>query len=400
MKVLFLCNKFPYPLKDGGAIATFNLIRSFSKLGHQVTVLAMNTSKHRVDTAGLPRAVSSLARFIAVDVDNRVNLFAAAWNLLLNRSYNVQRFVSVPYNDKLIGLLHEEEFDLVQLEGLYLSLYVETVRAFSSAKISMRAHNVEHLIWKRMAETESSFAKRAYLSVLASQLKTYERERVNKYDLVVPISDADAKLFAGMQCDLPMHVCPASFDANVLHPAPLPAQPSLFFIGALDWMPNLEGLNWFLRQVWGKLHLEFPQLTLHIAGRNTPGHIRSLEGKDNIHVAGEVEEAHTFMRSQGIMIVPLLSGSGMRVKIIEAMAMGKPIVSTTVGAEGIGAEHGKHILLADQPEEFAAAIRKLMAEETFRSALGDQGAELARSKYEATKTAIDLLSFYNTHLHS
>src|ERR1051325_3386178 len=143
MRILQLCNKFIYPPKDGGAIAAFNLTKAFSQSGNEVTVLAMNTSKHKYDLKNLPEEIKCIADFYAVDVDNEVKALPALWNLLQGRSYNVQRFVSSAFNDKLIEILHQKQFDLIQLEGLYLSPYVETIRAFSEAKIAMRAHNVE-----------------------------------------------------------------------------------------------------------------------------------------------------------------------------------------------------------------------------------------------------------------
>jgi len=366
MKILQLCNKFPWPAKDGGAIAVFNLVKSFSSLGCEVTVLAMNTSKHKFDLSHLPEEVKRMADFHAVDVDNEIRRSAALISLLQNKSYHIERFISSVFNEKLIKLLHEKEFDLIQMEGLHLSPYTETIRAFSEAMIVMRAHNVEHEIWKMIAKNEKKFIKRFYLNVLAKQLRNYELSRLNKYDLMVPISEPDAEKLKSFGCELPIHVCHASYDESSLTPDKSKIEfPSLFFIGSLDWMPNQEGLSWFLKNVWNKIHPQFPDLKFHIAGRNTSEFEIPVVNKENIIVAGEVADAYAFMNSKAIMVVPLFSGSGMRVKIIEGMALGKTIISTSLGAAGIPCKDGQNILIADTPEAFSEKIIKCINEKIF-----------------------------------
>lgn len=397
MRILQLCNKFVYPAKDGGAIAVINLTKSFSSHGCDVTVLAMNTSKHKFDLKNLPEEIKKLADWIGVGVDNEVKPFSALLNLLQNRSYNIARFISLAYNDKLIELLHQKEFDVIQLEGLYLSPYVETIRAFSKAKIAMRAHNIEHEIWKKIANNEKSFIKRTYLKILSKQLKKYEISRLNKYDLMVPISEPDAQKLKSLGCELPIHVCTAPYDETVLTPDKSKMEfPSVFFIGALDWIPNKEGLEWFLKNVWQKISLQFPELKFYIAGRNA-GQIKIPETK-NVFVVGEVENAYDFMNSKGIMIVPLLSGSGIRVKIIEGMALGKTIVSTSLGAEGIPCKDGQNILIADTPEAFAERIAKCINEKMFFSIVGDNAYQFAKQRFSSHEVTSKLIEFFKQNI--
>jgi glycosyltransferase involved in cell wall biosynthesis len=399
MRILQLSNKFVYPPKDGGAIGIFNYAKSFSALGCEVTLLAMNTTKHYFDIKNLPEEIKKMADWIAVDVDNSVKPVSALISLLQNRSYNIARFISSAYNDKLIELLHQKEFDIIQLEGLYLSPYVETIRAFSDAKIVMRSHNIEHEIWERAANNEKGFLKKLYLKILAKQLRSYETSRLNKYDLVTSVTDRDAEMLRKLGCELPIHVCPAPYDETVLKPDKSKIEfPSVFFIGALDWMPNAEGLNWFLEKVWGKINLQFPELKFYIAGRSA-GDFRFEKGK-NIVMAGEVENAYDFMNSKGIMIVPLFSGSGIRVKIIEGMALGKTIVSTSLGAEGIPCKDGQNILLADTPELFAEKITKCINEKLFFTVIGDNALQFAKRQFSSREVTSHLLVFFKKHLSS
>lgn len=397
MKVLQLCNKFIYPPKDGGAIGIFNYTKTFSALGNEVTVLAMNTTKHPYDLKNLPEEIKKLAEWIAVDVDNEVKPLSALWNLLHGRSYNIQRFISSAYNDKLIELLHKKQFDIIQLEGLYLSPYVETIRAFSEAKISMRSHNIEHEIWERIAENEKGGLKRWYLKILAKQLKKYEIDRLNKYDMITSVTERDAQMLKQFGCELPIHVCPAPYDETVLKPDKSKMEfPSLFYIGALDWIPNVEGLEWFLKNVWDKIHAQFPYVKFYIAGRNAKDF--KYESGKNIEMVGEVENAYYFMNSKGIMIVPLLSGSGIRVKIIEGMALGKTIVSTSLGAEGIPYKDGQNILIADTPEVFAEKIARCINEKIFFTLIGDNAYQFAKQRFSSHEVTGKLLEFFKQNL--
>ncbi|MFI5164284.1 MAG: glycosyltransferase family 4 protein [Bacteroidia bacterium] len=399
LTILQLCNKFVYPPKDGGAIGIFNYTKAFSSLGCEVTMLAMNTSKHYYEVKNIPGEIKQVADFITVDVDNKVKPFSAFIHLLQNRSYNIARFISSEYNDKLIELLHQKKFDIIQLEGLYLSPYVETIRAFSEAKIVMRSHNIEHEIWERIANNEPRVfgVKKWYLKILAKQLRNYEISRLNKYDLMTSVTERDAQMLKSFGCELPIHVCPAPYDETVLKPDKSKIEfPSLFFIGALDWMPNLEGLEWFLKNVWQKISGQFPDLKFYIAGRNA-NQIK-LEEQKNIVIVGEVDNAYDFMNSKGIMIVPLFSGSGIRVKIIEGMALGKTIISTSLGAEGIPCKDGQNILIADTPEAFAEKISKCINEKLYFTIIGDNAWQFAKQRFSSREVTAKLLEFFAQNL--
>lgn len=396
MHILQLCNKFIYPPKDGGAIGIYNYTKAFSALGHDVTVLAMNTSKHSFDIKNLPDHVKKIARWETADVDNRIKPFAALIALMSGESYHIKRFISSAFNDKLIELLHQNKFDVIQLEGLYLSPYLETIRAFSDATISMRSHNVEHEIWQRIAENEKGFLKRSYLKILAKQLRKYEISRLNKYDVLTSVTDRDASILKELGCELPIHVCPAPYDETILVPVKTGTEiPSLFFIGALDWKPNLEGLQWFLNKAWPAIHQKYPQLKFYIAGRNADQ--AAIASSENVIVAGEVDDAYAFMNSKHIMIVPLLSGSGIRIKIIEGMALNKAIISTTIGAEGIPCKDGQNILLADSPEKFLEQISKCLDSTMTASVIGDNAYQFARLRYSSKEVTGKLIEFFEQH---
>ena len=398
MRILTLCNKIPFPAKDGYSIAVMNLANAFSEKGNEVRILAMNTSKHPLDEKNITSHIKKRFDFRSVRVNNKINAPAAFIKLVQNRSYNVSRFVSKKYDAALKTILAEFKPDLVQLEGLYLTPYIGTIRNNSTALISLRAHNVEHLVWQRNSEQEKSFVKKVYLKVLAKQLKRYESDVIGKCDLIVPVTNNDAELFLKIAPKIKMHVSPVSFDDIILKfKGRAPEPNSLFFIGTLDWLPNLDGLSWFLENVWKDLSKRFPESKFYIAGKNMPPFFTKMK-LQNVFVVGEVKDAYEFMGSKHIMIAPLFSGGGMRVKIIEAMALGKTIISTSVGAEGIEVVNGKNILIANDAIGFIAQISNCLTDTIYAHQLGEQAALSAGKHYSVGNCANALLDFYSSEL--
>ena len=395
MKVLQLCKKFPYPQLDGESIAITSLARSLSALGAEVTLLAMNTSKHRVDTTTLPASFDHYAAYHTVPVDNQLRMGAALRNLFSADSYHIARFVSPAFRGRLIELLQRDTYDVVQLETLYLAPYLDTIRRHSKARVVMRAHNVEHEIWERMTTHERNPIRRWYLRHLTDKLRAYEWQMLNRYDLLLPISSLDLATFreAGSTTDAlvtPIGLDPERYEARSLR-AETPLR--LSFIGSLDWMPNQEGLLWFIRRVWPQLRRQYPQLELHAAGRNTPPALQRLR-IPGITIHGEVPCARTFIQRYPVMVVPLLSGSGMRAKILEGMALGKVVLTTTVGLEGIDGRHRKEVLLADTPDQYLAALGWLNDQPERLAAVGARARRFFEQRYDHQVVAERLLRHY------
>ncbi len=395
MKILQLCKKFPYPLKDGESIAVNSLSRALCELDCEVKLLAMNTRKHFFDLKQLPSSFNHYADIQTIEIDNRVKPFDAFLNLFSNKSYHVARFCSQAFEQKLKALLELERFDVIQLETLYLAPYIPLIRAHSNAIIAMRAHNVEFEIWHRVAKNASFFLKKWYLQHLSKKLKAYEINQLHQYDLLLPITQRDQEIFHFLGYTGQSVVTPVGID--IAHYA-APDQPredslSIGFIGSLDWMPNQEGLIWFLEKVWKTLHARFPLLQLHIAGRNAPAWLKRLK-MPNVVVHGEVADAAAFIKSHPIMIVPLLSGSGMRIKILEGMALERLVITTHIGLEGIDAVHQKEVLIADDVSAFEEALRLCYDQPNLVRQLGKQARSFVLEQYDSRQIAQKVLETY------
>ena len=356
MNLLVLTKKFPFPLKDGESLAIHGLTKSLSELGCRVSLLAMNTSKHFF-AGELPQEMEHYEEVRTVAVDNAISPIDAVANLVRGTSYHISRFDRDSYRAALSEWLREATFDIVQLETLYLAPYLSTIRRLSNAQVVMRSHNVEHEIWERCSENIGFAPKRWYLRHLTRQLRDYERSQLNQYDLLLPITPRDKKHFERLGCRSETFVLPIGLETKCGPPTyeSYAAPPNLHFIGSLDWLPNLEGLQWFLNDVWPLLHRRFPDLEFHVAGRNMPHAIRELR-MDRVVIHGEVADSCSFVSAHSISIVPLLSGSGMRAKILEAMSLGRVVITTTIGLEGIRARNRRDLFIADTAGQFVLAV--------------------------------------------
>lgn len=395
MKILQVTNKVPYPTKDGGAIACMNLTKGFAHLGHDVTVLTMNTLKHHVTEDEIPESIKDVAKFELVDVPARINIIGALANFIFSgKPYNAVRFIDKKFGKALAQLLDENTYDVIQLEGLYVCPYIPVIRRKSEATIVYRSHNIEFEIWERAAQMATGLRK-FYLKNLSKRIKRFEIALINHYDLLVPITERDGELLDNLGNTRKKHISQTGIDASVLVPNSKNLEhPSLFHIGSLEWAPNQEGLVWFLENCWAEIHQKYPSLRFYIAGRNAPVWLQNKFNLPNVIFEGEVADAYQFINSKSIMLVPLFSGSGMRIKIIEGMALGKSIVTTPIGAEGIGISANENIVIAKDAAEFVSKISQLVEDQVFYEKIGRNAIEFILEKFDNLAAAAKLIEFY------
>jgi polysaccharide biosynthesis protein PslH len=401
MRILQLCKKFPYPLKDGESIAVTHLSKALHQMGCELTLLSMNTHKHHYDIHRLPADYSYFKEIHSIDVDTSLNSWDALINLFKGTSYHVTRFISEEFNQKLIELLTRNTYDVIQLETLYLAPYIKTIETHSDAIISLRAHNIEHEIWERIIEHHPNNLRKWYLRHLTKQLKKYEVEQFEKYDLLIAFTDRDMGKFRKLGYLNGAITSPIGIELNQYQPTSIPSDHplSITFIGALDWMPNSEALHWFLHEVWGKLKARHPECVLHVAGRNCPESIKALK-MPSVIIHGEVENSNQFINNHPVMVVPLLSGSGMRVKILEGMALGKIIITTSLGLEGIPARHKENILIADTPDEFVACVDFITEQPAACTEISKAAVRFVTDRYDTYKIAAGLIHKYQSLISS
>ncbi len=398
MKILQLCHKPPNPPRDGGCIAMNNISEGLIRQGHQLKILTIHTHKHGFDPALLNEEYLTSTRIESVFVDTKINLVDAFSSLITQDSYNVSRFFSADFNINLQRILRKEKFDVVLLESLFMTPYIDTVRRFSKSHVILRSHNLEYIIWERVAKGSRNPAKKSYLQLLARQLKKYELKILSQVDGIVSISKTDEKKYLTLGYSGPITTIPFGIDTHKInYSADSIPELSAFHLGSMDWMPNVEGVSWFLDEVWPKVQQSQIQIPLYLAGRKMPEEIASRKDQ-NVIIEGEIPDAFAFMQKHGIMIVPLLSAGGIRVKIIEGMALGKAIISTTIGAEGIDYQKGKNIIIADTPKEFVDAINFLTKNPNEIVKIGREARKLVSEKFDNDKLTTELVNFFSSSI--
>ena len=393
MKILLLCNKPPYPASEGGPMAMNSIITGLLESGHQVKILAINNKKYNVKASDIPEDYKQKTGIELIDVDLSIRPLKAFLNLFTKKSYHVERFISEDFKKKLTKTLKQEHFDVVQLEMLYMAPYVETIRQHSKAMVVLRAHNVEHKIWERIAKETKFFVKRLYINHLAKTLKEYELNALETVDGIAAITRKDAAFFR-KYCskpiiDIPYGVYPEQFTPKY----EIEGRPKFFHIGSMNWMPNEEGIRWFIDEILAKTVEKVPDFVYHLAGRNMPEWLTTLKDP-HIDVVGEVPDAKEFVAKHDVAIVPLLSGSGIRIKIIESMAMGKTVITTRVGAEGILYDEEVNIIIAENKAKMVEAIRAINENPETAVRIGQAARKLVEETYDNRKVIARLLMFY------
>lgn len=352
-------------------------MRHLHARGHEIHLAALNTTKHRQD----PAVLKDVTAVHTLDIDTDLRPWGLLKSFFDARPYNVMRFWSQTFAEMLTDLVKKENFDVIQLEGSYLSLYIKVLRAHSSAPIVLRSHNVEHQIWARHAAAEGNFVKRSYLKMLAPKIARFELNHRDSYDGIAAITDQDADWYRKNDFSSIVRTVSAGVDLERFDSANPPAfQPKICFLGSLEWKPNEQGLLWFLEHVWDSLHELHPESELHVAGKNPPSHLRQMD-IPGMTFHGMVPDAAEFLDRYHIFIVPLLSGGGMRIKILEAMANGKCVISTAVGAEGIPAVNEKEIYIENEAADWFARLTNLLTsgEESVQVAV--QGKRFVEKNY-------------------
>lgn len=391
MRILMLCNRIPWPLNEGGNLATWNLACSLQQAGHLVDLACLNTRKHYIDPAAVPTEINAL---YSLPINTDLSITGFIQNLFSSKPYIVERFISEDFNILLEKILQENSYDIIQFEGLYMCPYAEFIRIRTNAPLVLRAHNVEYKIWERMAQTHSNFLKKLYLAQMSQNLRHFELNRMQEMDGILYFTQEDLKLAQAMGYTGKAVVIPAGIKINK-PPTEISKIPySMGFIGSMDWMPNQDAVLWFAKEIFPQIRKSIPQAIFKIAGRNISESLSRKLKSEGIFIEGEVKSSSEFIQQLELFIVPLRAGGGMRLKILEAMANKSCILSTTIGAEGIEGIPGIHFETEDTEDNFSEKAIKLLRDSERRRLLGKAGLELVQSNYSWETIANKTIAFY------
>ena len=407
-RLLFLAHLLPWPLDGGGQIKSFHTLRILSRR-FDVTLLAFVRRKDELDAAGEAALRPLLAgpdalRTILIPRSPAINALAAARALRTRTSFIVGRDAVPAMREAVERALAETNFDAVHVDHLQMAQFVPPDLP-TNTRVVLDHHNIEHRIPKRLAETpDTNPLLRWYWGREWPKLRDWELNACRRCDRVLVVSDEDRDGLIALSPDLAgrLDVVPIGVDTEYF----APAQPwrhgsrTLLSIGTMFWPPNVDSMLYFCADVLPKIKKRVPVVKVNIVGARPTEAIRALGMQDppTITVTGSVPDVRPYGDDCGAFIVPLRAGSGMRVKILNALAMGLPVVSTSVGAEGIEVTNGENILLADGADAFAEAVVRVLSEPALAEKIARGGQRLMETRYAWERVGERLLSVYGTIL--
>lgn len=396
MRILQLTKKFPYPPKDGESVAILAMAKGYKLLNHNIDLLAMNTVKHHVEMDSISGLESYYNKHWSCSVNTNVVLRDAFINLFSSKSYNIERFISTTYKEKLIDVLKNNNYDVIQLETVYLTPYTDTIKKYSKAAIVLRSHNIENEIWYNLSATEPNLIRKIYYKLCYKRLKQYEISSLAIYDMILSITDRDKKTYFKINPHLKVNTVQVGIPlSNYDISKSCDSCERFGYIGSLDWRPNIEGLRWFFDNVWVEIIKEFPDIKFHLAGRNADQTFLD-DLPRGVEYFGEVDDATEFISTLDAVIVPLLSGSGIRIKILESMAMAKTVISTSKGFEGIEIEDMNNAIIFESYHDLQSKLQKWMKDPNLRKMISSNARHHITENFDIASINKNFIQELNT----
>lgn len=380
--ILFLTHIYPFPPDDGGRIVTYNTLSILEKRNHNVFLVSFYDPKKEREAK-----IGRIKQFlVSKNYDN--NNIRLLRNFFQKLPYTMEKYLDKDIEAIISKILDEEEIDIVILDHLHMAYYAKLIKKINpKISVYLRQHNIESVIMKRAYKEEANLLKRLYLLLQYKKLYKYESNICRLMDGVFVITEEDKRTLKQMNASIEkIDVVKAGVDFKRYYPIEPQIKNSnqnynLVFLGAMNWLPNENGVIWFLENVFQELINDVKGIKFYIVGKNPSEKIRNYEKAypENIEVTGYVEDERKYIAMADVFIVPLLIGGGMRLKILNALAMKKAVVSTNIGAEGINLKNSYSI--ADSPEEFKNNIKKILLNDQYRYSLEENGYNQVKKYY-------------------
>ena len=384
MNILYITNKPIYPIVDGGCFAMDSFLRSLLCFA-SVKNISVTTHKHPFDLNQFPKEIATKINPTGYSLNTKTNLLSFLKAVITNSSYNASRF----YNQAFLTVIKQEiqhnSYDYLILESSYLLVYIDELKNTFKGKIILRAPNVEYKIWEDYTRFSSSILKRNMYRYLTSKLKTFEINAIAKVDQVFAITENDKMQFQTDGIQVPITVIPFGIEQSSAVIPEIKAN-KIFFLGAYNWKPNLDAALFLIHEILPELIVRNPSIELHLAGTYTPKIFNSYASK-HIIIHGKVASSSDFLLNHGILVAPIFSGSGVRVKIVEALSLGLPVIASTIAMQGIDSES---VLIADTKNEFIQKICQLIDNIDSQKKLQQKAIDTIQQKFTMEPIALSL----------
>lgn len=387
MKILWVKSGGLVPLDHGGRIRSYQLAKELARK-HHVTLFTFYAEQPSDAHTELERV---FARVIALPLHippakSREDYLGYMRNLFSMRPYSQVKYCQPQVAARLRQHLREESYDVILCDFLLTAAVIPW--EIRCPKV-LFTHNIEARIWERQFRIAHDLLWKAVCYREYRCLARMERHYVQRAECVLAVSETDREFFAEFADPTKIHVIPTGVDADYFRPMPDSEEPNtLVFTGSMDWLPNEDGIFWFVEQVLPRIRQQIPDVKLWVVGRRPSARLQDLGKREqDVHVTGTVDDIRPYVAPGSVYVVPLLVGGGTRIKIFEAMAMGKAVVSTSIGAEGLPVTNGENILLSDQADAFAQGVVGLLKDSAERQRMGQAARLLVEKDYSWASVA-------------
>ena len=390
MKILLLTSKPIFPIVDGGCRASHNFLQLLLSGGHNVKNITVSTNKHPFIKEAYPQDLFNKIQTVNVFIDTSFKVQNALLALIKGISYNFERFNDQKWNDLVMNEISINHFDVIILDGLYSSGPLPHLIEKYRGKIFIRAHNVEYKIWSQLSEHSRNPLKKWYYKILSKQLIRIEQKVYSSVEGIITITSEDEKTILNEFSVKQAFTIP--FTQPEVNPKKDYSCCNIFHLGSMNWEPNSEAVRVLINDIYPKVKKSLPSIKIKIAGSNMD--VNKIDDPENGVIAvGFIEDLEKWYQSEGIFVSPIQSGSGVRIKILEALNYGIPVITTRKGASGIPDEG--QMLIVESNDEIVEKVIALSTNESLRKELGQKATQFIQDHYSVEQTSNRLNTFLN-----
>ncbi|MGB9594871.1 MAG: glycosyltransferase family 4 protein [Candidatus Poribacteria bacterium] len=399
LDILFVSATIPYPAIDGGRIRVLNLLQNLSKYNN-ITFLTYNSSDED------ERNIKYL-RDIGINVlDVKFNYNKILFNIpsilkqtFKGKPFTIAKYYSKEMVSKINELLEKNLYDVIHFEMFHTGQHITELSNVVYVEICLGLQNIDSLIWKRLADTERNPIKKLILRWQYNNFLNLERMLSPLFDCCICVSAEDMERLISINPFVRICIAPNGVDTDYFMPMDIKEnEHQIVFVGSMNWQPNEDAVLYFCDKIFPLIKGKIPQIRFYIVGSNPTERVTKLRNIDGVIVTGLVDDVRDYISQSAVFVVPLRIGGGTRLKILQALAMKKAVVSTSIGCEGLGLIHNEHLLISDDPKEFAESVMLLLNDKDLRYRLGENGRKLVEDKYDWKAISMKLNTIYRNYL--
>ncbi|MEX0685409.1 MAG: glycosyltransferase family 4 protein [Balneolales bacterium] len=377
MNILQISPRIPAPLRDGGAVYIYNITKNLSEIGHTVSMASFESNNHEQD------ALMMEPYCTLYSVPGQFKPYtpsAVLTSTLLRQPISIYHRMNRKIMRKILTKI-TQPIDVILLEGIHCAWFVDDIRKmFPGRKIVLRQSNVEHLILSRNGDASRNPLIKLFYKDQSRLMRSFEKKAMQQVDAVTAISHSDEAWYFKDVPGLKSAVVPPGAELPKITYSRT-SEDVLLAISNWRWQPNMDGLIWFMNDIWPELKKDFTNLRFQVIGDGIPEHLKKHKHARQIEFLGFVDDVEPYRQQATVLVAPLLSGSGVKLKVIEGLASGLPLVTTPFGSEGIEMNDKEHYLLATDRTEFIKHTKELLTNPELRKTLSQNGRQLIREKY-------------------